>query len=161
MAQHGGYRKPANPAAVSGPGRHARRTDGKPGQSISTVPDQPYGDASQQAAAQRIAPMGGQTPMPPAVGLAQQSGDNSAAGPAMPTYQGSPLNGPSTRPNEPITAGVNTGPGPGSEVLSNPMVGQSGVGTDRYLSNLLQRASATDTTGVLAPLLQAAVSHGV
>jgi hypothetical protein len=159
MAGHGGYRKPANPAPVSGPGRHARRTDGKPGQSISTVPDQPYGDASQQAAAQRIAPMGGQTPMPrPAQ---QASGDSSTAAPAMPTYQGTPLDGPSARPNEPITAGVDQGPGPGSEVLSNPMVGQTGVGTDRYLSNLLQRASATDTTGVLAPLLRAAVSHGV
>jgi hypothetical protein len=26
---HGGYRRPANPAPVSGPGQHSRRTDGK------------------------------------------------------------------------------------------------------------------------------------
>ena len=38
----GGYRKPQNPAAVSGPGALSKRTDGK--QPVVRVPDVPYGE---------------------------------------------------------------------------------------------------------------------
>ena len=49
----GGYRKPQNPAAVSGPGALSKRTDGK--QPVVRVPDVPYGEQAALTAQQQAA----------------------------------------------------------------------------------------------------------
>lgn len=151
---HGGYRKPANPAPVSGPGNLSRRTDGGPSQVVSTAPGQAYGDAKQQAMSQRTAPMAAAQPLPKA-----PSGGEVAAQASLPPFQGLPLGAPSARPDEPITHGVDIGPGGGSDVLNLPQQPSGPQGTGQ-MTALLQRLSASDVTGVLGPLLQAAQNRG-
>lgn len=56
---HGGYRQPANPAPVSGPGALSRRTDGGPGQPVRELPDARYGEAQAFREAQQAAPLAG------------------------------------------------------------------------------------------------------
>lgn len=154
--KHGGYRKPANPAPVSGPGKYSRRTDGGPAQVMSTIPDQPYGDQTQQMNEQRIAPMAGQEPLPTPAPVSAPAPDTSAP-PAASPYSGGAFNAPSTRPNEPVTTGVPIGPGPGPEVLNTPTQ-QGAMRGNGAMTQLLTRYASTDTTGVLAQLLQAAQS---
>lgn len=151
---HGGYRKPAHPAPVSGPGKYARRTDGGPAQVISAAPNQPYGEAGAQREAQRLAPMGAADPMPQA---AQPTPDQMQAM-RLPEFNGPALTAPTQRPDEPITAGVDIGPGPGSEILNLPNGGPQGTGA---MTALLQRVASTDITGALAPLLTAASARNV
>ncbi len=103
MAQQGGYRKPNNPAPVSGPGALSQRTDGNATQSATYMAGLPYGQGQQNYDNQVAAPMAG-NPIPQM---------------EMPT----PLMAPTSRPNEPITSGVDVGDGPGSEIrkrLPNP-----------------------------------------
>lgn len=100
--QHGGYRRPGNPAAVSGPGKHSRRTDGGPG-------------TSEKQAARYISGM--------PYGEGQEINEVAAAAPlaAAPTQEVIPFDAPSMRPDEPVMTGVDRGEGAGSEVL--PQVG--------------------------------------
>lgn len=56
---HGGYREPANPAPVSGPGALSRRTDGGPGQPVRELPDAAYGEAREFREQQQGAPLAG------------------------------------------------------------------------------------------------------
>lgn len=157
MAEHGGYRRPVNPAPVSGPGAHSKRTDGGVShQALSAVPDQGYGDAKAQMDAQRIAPMAGAAPMPTAAPL--------PAGPSGPAANGQGggasrpgFGDPSARPDEPITAGVDIGPGPGADAIPFQPAAQP----DGYLTNLLGSLSASDMTGTLAQLYQIAKQRGV
>lgn len=153
---HGGYRKPANPAPVSGPGAHSRRTDGGPAQVMSAAPGQDYGDKKAQLDAQRVAPMGGATPLPPSASAAPGGG----AGAGMPAYQGVPFGGPSQRPDEPVTHGVDIGPGGGSEVLNLPQQPGAPMPTG-YLTNILAQMSPNDTTGTLGKLYVIAKQRGV
>ena len=97
MAQQGGYRKPSNPAPVSGPGALSQRTDGGGTQPATYVPGLPYGQGQETYSNQVAAPMAG-NPIPKM---------------EMPT----PLLAPTSRPNEPITAGIDRGAGPGSEAI--------------------------------------------
>lgn len=97
MAQQGGYRKPSNPAPISGPGALSQRTDGGATQPARYMSGLPYGEGQQNYNNQVAAPMAG-NPVPQM---------------EMPT----PLMAPTARPNEPITAGVNIGDGPGSEAM--------------------------------------------
>jgi len=156
---HGGYRQPAHPAphGSSGPGKFSKRTDTGPKQSISTVPGQDYGDAKQQAMDQRTAPMEGTQPLPPAAPVGAPAGDQQSF--QMP-QGGADFSMPSQRPGEPVTHGVDIGPGAGSEALTlpGPTGGQQANGA---MSQMLQSLSATDTTGVLAQLYQAARTQGV
>jgi hypothetical protein len=153
VAEHGGYRKPANPAPVSGPGAHSQRTDGGPAQVLSAAPDQPYGAMSQQMNDQRTTPMGGK-PNPPS--LPNVPATPPAAGHQMPAYSGGDFGAPTARPNEPVTAGVPIGPGPGPAQMPN--VGAKPTGA---MTQMLTNLSATDATGVIASLLQAARQRGV
>jgi len=103
VAQQGGYRKPNNPAPISGPGALSQRTDGGGTQPATYVPGLPYGQGQETYNNQVAAPMAG-NPIPQM---------------EMPT----PLMAPTARPNEPITSGVDIGAGPGSEAkprLPNP-----------------------------------------
>lgn len=153
----GGYHPPANPAPVSGPGAHSKRTDG---QSISTAPGQDYGDAKQQALAQQTAPMAASAPLPQAPDIPDPSGQTQ--GQVASAYSGGPFGGPSARPGEPVTHGVDIGPGGGSAFLNlgNGAPQNSFAQTDGSMTRLLGQLSASDTTGVLADLLQNAAAGG-
>lgn len=82
----GGYREPANPAPVSGPGALSQRTDG---QGVRRLPNAAYGESAQFEADQAGAPMAG--------------------------AQITPFDAPTARPGEPVTAGAAMGPGMGPE----------------------------------------------
>jgi hypothetical protein len=105
----GGARTPTNPAPVSGPGAMSRRTDGGPGQPIRDPGGLAYGDGQELRTQQQAAPMaGGRSVSVPSSGL----GDLISA----PT---TPISEPTQFPEEPVTAGVDAGAGPGSEVLAS------------------------------------------
>ena len=153
---HGGPRTPEHPASVSGPGSLSRRTDGGPSQVRSAVPDQSYGVQTQQMNDQQTAPMGAQAPLPPAppVPSGAQAGVTS---PTSPPYGGGDFGGPTTRPNEPVTAGVPIGPGPGPNITPAPVGLTPANGA---MTQLLSGLMATDTTGVIGRLLQQASAKG-
>lgn len=104
---HGGYRKPANPAPVSGPGSLSQRTDGGPAskQAIRSLPDAGYGEQAEFRGIQTGAPIAKVEPQ------------------KVPSIQADegirplPLDAPSARSDEPVTAGANAGPGPGMDSL--------------------------------------------
>lgn len=92
---HGGYRQPANPAPVSGPGALSQRTDGGPGSSsqpIRRLPDAGHGESKEFENLQRSAPVA-QAEEPRLVDASSVV----------------PLDAPTSRPDEPITAGAVTG----------------------------------------------------
>lgn len=97
----GGYRKPANPAPVSGPGALSRRTDGGPTQAAMGIPaNGQYGERKAMQELQQGAPMQGNTiPNVPTPSI------------AAPRAQVTNLFAPTQRPDEPITAGAPVGPG--------------------------------------------------
>lgn len=104
----GGYQKPSNPAPVSGPGRLAKRTDGGPAQPQRIAPGGAYGERKDMAEFQTGAPMSASPTM--------LGGDPAGqTGPDLSSL--TPFGAPSDRPDEPVTAGVDAGPGPGSEAL--------------------------------------------
>jgi len=100
----GGYRKPTNPAQVSGPGALSRRTDGN--QPVMEMTGGKYGESKELTELQQGASM-----MQAQQGL-----------PSMPSL--SPLFNPTERPDEPVTAGMPIGPGansiPGGNAYSRP-----------------------------------------
>lgn len=102
MAQHGGYRKPENPAQFSGPGKYSQRTDGGPGetekQAARYISGGNYGEGQEMMDLQSSAPM--------------------ASAPAQEVI---PFSAPTSRPDQPVTAGIAIGEGPGPE--SVPRVG--------------------------------------
>jgi hypothetical protein len=71
---------------------------------VRTATGQIYGQAGAQQAAQRAVPMASPSPTP--------TGSSSSI----------PLSAPTTRPNEPVTAGLSTGPGPGPSSLMQTQV---------------------------------------
>jgi hypothetical protein len=78
----------------SGPGKFSKRTDI---QGAKRLPDAAYGEQKQFQAEQAGAPMA-KSPSPLAEAI--------------------PLTAPTRRPDEPVTAGVDAGPGPGSSILN-------------------------------------------
>lgn len=144
MAGNGGYQAPRNPAPVSGPGRLARRTDGGPSQSQATYTGLPYGDAAALAQQQRGAPLAQANPVPTA--------DLSGGQVAVPGF-----GDPTERPGEPVTTGIDRGPGAGSEVLSQT-ANSLGYGS---LSSLLQSLAGADQSGSIAALVNEALQRGV
>ncbi len=114
----GGYRKPANPAPTSGPGALSQRTDGGPAQGAKYISGLPYGEGRSTYDQQTAAPMAAAAPTP--------------TPPAMPEVLS--LNAPTQRPDEPLTAGLDIGEGPGSEVMNMQNRSRSIVDTIRYLT---------------------------
>lgn len=137
MAQQGGYRKPENPAPSSGPGSLSRRTDGGPAQGAKYMSGMPYGENTM--AQQTAAPMSGGSPMPSAPEVSMP----------MPT----PLMAPTSRPNEPITSGIDAGEGPGSSVLNLPTAQPT-------LATTLRRIAQFDNTGEAEMLYAAIAEYG-
>lgn len=108
---HGGYRQPSKPAAVSGPGAHSARTDGRPKQ--VALDNAKYGEAKQFEEIQRGAALSGPTQF-------NSSSTPSAGGATPPPQMPTPLGAPSTMPGQPVTAGADAGAGPGMGALGLP-----------------------------------------
>ena len=89
------------------PNRTDLAGDTAPTLPATAVPGQPYGEAGEQLAAQEAVPMG--TPPTPRV-----SPRPSPAPGSLPYLDAT------QRPHEPVTAGINYGPGPGPEALGTP-----------------------------------------
>lgn len=103
MATQGGYRKPGTPAPVSGPGALSKRTDGRVAEGFA------YGmnkQINEQAAG---------APMAKVVTAAARPMN---VAPQLPPV--TPITAETERPEEPITAGIDFGAGPGSEALALP-----------------------------------------
>lgn len=92
MAGKGGYQKPNNPAPVSGPGAMSQRTDGGPADPQPTrhIPTDEWGGSAEMNEIQQAAPM---------------AGGNIVDRPMT------RLDAPDDRPDLPVTAGANAGPG--------------------------------------------------
>lgn len=103
---HGGYRRPSQPAAVSGPGSLSQRTDGGPtSQPPMVANDGPYGSRQDMEQLQGGADMQG--------------------GGGDPAANLTPLASPTQSPGEPVTAGADTGAGIGPEAAGIASDGQA------------------------------------
>lgn len=129
MAGKGGYQQPNNPAPVSGPGSLSQRTDGSPTQPATYIPGLPYGQGQQTYDNQIKEPMQG-NPFP------SMGGVNVV-----------PLDAPTMFPEEPGTAGIDAGPGVGSEAMMD---------LPRYKSNprdTIAKVAMFDDTGEVELIL--------
>jgi len=105
--RHGGKRTPRNPAPVSGPGKLSRRTDGGPAQVNAQMTGMGYGENKDFMDIQSGAPM--------AAAAKPRRVTKASKGSVMGAMGGSnPLFSETKRPNEPVTAGANVGPGVGA-----------------------------------------------
>ena len=127
--QKGGYRQPANPAPVSGPGAMSQRTDGG-----ATEGMQPATQAPKYMAGLGYGQGGN---------MEQQQGAPIAASP-IPNFPAPsvPLSAPTQRPEEPVTAGVDIGAGAGSEAM--PAAPAMGKPTG---SAVMRKIAQYDSTG--------------
>ena len=127
-------------AGASGPGKFSKRTDMSFGSTS-------YGEGGETAALNTAAPKSKTR------GIADDVGGR----PSNPVAQApvTPLFAPSERPNEPITNGIDVGPGAGSEALM--MQSQF---ANRKLSDILVEMIPYDTTGEIQYLYQNALSRG-
>lgn len=109
------------------PGKaYANRTDLQGAVPVAVAPNQQYGERAAQQAAQNAVPISApqQATLQPSAGM--PSPDSAPQQPPAPTPSGigqghaglGLWTHPSERPNEPLTAGLATGAGPGHEVLS-------------------------------------------
>lgn len=121
----------------SGPGKFAKRTDR---QGAKKLPNAAYGEQQQFQADQAGAPMA--------------KSNNAAAMPQRnPMADVVPLTAPSRRPDEPVTAGVDSGPGPGREILGlkNPtdVALQDLSKLARYMPLMMQYADSPQSSGTM------------
>jgi hypothetical protein len=131
--------EPMNPkAGVSGPGKYSVRTD------KLSMGSTAYGEGVETAAIKSGAPLSktpDQRPMPAA------EVRDAAMAPVTGLYD------PTARPNEPITNGIDMGPGAGASAL---MMRKNAV----KLSDSLVQMLPFDTTGEIAVLYQEALAQG-
>jgi hypothetical protein len=130
-------------AGVSGPGKFSKRTDGLSFESTE------YGSGVENAANKAGAPLAKTADVRPT------SRSEMGMAPSQ-TRAVTPLFAPSERPDEPVTAGIAMGEGPGPEVLGM----NSGVPAES-LSNILAQMLPYDTNGEIATLYEQAVSRGL
>jgi hypothetical protein len=126
-------------AGPAGPGKYSTRTDNL--QMGSTA----YGEGVETQAIKSGAPLSKTADVRPA-----RAGDVREAATQSPITE---LFAPSQRPNEPITAGIDMGAGPGANAL---MMQKSTI----KLSDSLAQLLPYDTTGEIAVLYQTALSQG-
>lgn len=136
--RRGGYQRPTNPAPASGPGALSQRTDGGPAdpQPSRWVPTEDYGGATEMAAIQSGAPMQGQV---------------------QPTLV--PMDAPTQRPDEPITAGAPFGPGAGPSFPVEPPQGPAPEAVDA-VSATIRAAYAAYPSPALASLMDYLEAQG-
>lgn len=120
---------------------------GQPAQPVGPVAGQEYGMGAEQMQLQQQMPApqvtSTRTIMPPAQAVSQIPGaaaaqpDADAMAAIIQAMRGKAglLKGGTSRPTEPVTAGLATGPGPGPEVLGLPQGNPTGM-TMRNLSRL-------------------------
>lgn len=118
MAQHGGYRQPANPAPVSGPGSLARRTDGR--QPVLDLPNAGYGENAQFRGDEQGAAIPQSTPLPIGPGAAPGGPPGGPAPGGDALNPPTPLSAGTLTPNVPVTDGAASGPGAGADALHLP-----------------------------------------
>ena len=130
MMEPGGYRKPNNPAPVSGPGALSQRTDGGPTQGATYIPGLPQGEGQATYDQQVAAPMMGAV--------------------SMEDIQGAPvvsdLSAPTEFPNEEIHHGASWGDSP--TINPNSIGGISGTNP----TNIIFRMMSNDPSGKLEAL---------
>jgi hypothetical protein len=124
-------------AGVSGPGKFSKRTDGLSFESTE------YGSGVENTANKAGAPLA-KTPDVRATSRSEMG---------MAPSQITPLYAPSERSDEPITAGIAMGPGPGPEIMGATQIR---VKTSDTLAKLLP----FDDTGEIAILYQEALARG-
>lgn len=115
----------------SGPGPFSKRTDR---QGIKKLPNAGYGEQKEFQAQQQAAPM-------------------AKAAQSNPMASVIPFNAPTQRPDEPVTAGVDAGPGPGSEALGM----KSPIDTQledlnrlaKYMPLMMQFADSPQSSGTM------------
>lgn len=131
METRGGLRptapqnNPANISATGGAGQSGT-------QAAKYIPGMPYGQGQELMAQQTSAPMAGTPPMPV---FAKELGT---------------LLDPTNNPDEPVTAGVDIGPGPGSDILpknisADTRADENKMIVQKYLPTLLYAANLPDT----------------
>ena len=130
MMEPGGYRKPTNPAPVSGPGALSQRTDGSPTQPATYISGLPQGEGQATYDQQLAAPMMG------AVKMSDINMDISTTD----------LDAPSEFLNEPIHHGASWGDSP---TLNLNAV--SGIGGTNP-TNVIFRMMSSDPSGKLEAL---------
>ena len=132
--------EPMNPlAGVSGPGKYAVRTD------KLSMGSTAYGEGVETAEIKSGSPLSttpDQRPMPAA------EVRDAAMAPVTGLYD------PSSRPNEPVTSGIDMGAGAGSSALMMQPVTEK-------LSDVLAKMIPYDQTGEIAILYQRAASRGL
>ncbi len=124
-------------AGAAGPGKFSKRTD---------LPSSYYGEGVETASVKSGAPLAATR------GVADNVGGRPAGAPAV-SAPVTELFAPTERPEEPITAGIDRGPGPGSSALAMRTVSVK-------LSDALVKMLPYDTTGEIAVLYQDALSRG-
>lgn len=130
-----GGRRAGRPGAA-----YSNRTDLHQPLPVAAPTGLPYGARGELIAAQRQVPMApapspaGGSPQPPA--------------PVPPGHPSIALGRPTERPQEPITAGIPLGPGPGPEALTNTGMAQQNV--TALLGQLANQPGATSEVGELA-----------
>lgn len=129
----GGYRKPSNPAPVSGPGKLSQRTDGGPTQAAKYMRGGKYGDGKAMMEAQQAAPMAAGTPTPAPIATV-----NPGPAGAKPSLMSLLDAG---NPETPLTHGLPYGPGAGPEVSAAPYAAAPD------LRNTINRLRLVDDTG--------------
>lgn len=134
MATQGGYRKPENPAPVSGPGALSQRTDGGPAQGAKYISGLPYGEGQATYDQQTAAPMAAKEQAP-----------------QMPEVTS--LMAESSRPSEAITSGINIGEGPGSEIMKRP-------NQVRSLTDIIRDIVQYDASGDSELIYRALIDEG-
>jgi hypothetical protein len=120
----------------SGPGPFAKRTDR---QGAKRLPNAAYGEQKEFQEQQAGAPM------------AKSQGQRPAVNDLMANVV--PLNAPTRRPDEPVTAGVDAGPGPGREVLGlkSPTDAQLEdlARISKYMPMMMQYADSPQSSGTM------------
>jgi len=127
---------------VSGPGSFSKRTD-------LSYQSQSYGDATAYNADKSGAPLS-TAPKSPMLSQAPQVPAGGGAASGIGLYDAT------QRPNEPVTHGVDVGPGAGSEALM--MKSQF---AQEKLSNTLAQMLPYDQTGEIGILYQQALARGM
>lgn len=116
MAEHGGKRTPPARTPSGGPGRFSRRNERTQPVREPDIdqPDLEYGDRQRLAAAQRLAPLP-QASVPSSQRPRLRGETPSRSGGRLPPWL---FETPTSFPDEPVTAGLDMGPGPGSDALA-------------------------------------------
>jgi hypothetical protein len=127
---------PANISATGGAGQSGT-------QAARYIPGLPYGEGQTTMAQQQAAPMAGPN-------KSATSNANPLAAMMAPV---TPLTAPTERADEPLTAGMDFGAGPGSEALSLPR--------ERSLSEVLASMIDIDPTGEVQDLYNFVASRGL